>query len=304
MTRLGLIVAFSLLPAAAFAHAGHDHGADYPWVWDWWITGPLLLTALLYAGGVLRLWRRAGTGRGVSAGRAALFAGGWLALATALVTPLHALGERLFTAHMVEHAILMVVAAPLLALSRPIGAMLWGLPQSWRRGLGAAAGVPVWRRIWRGLTDPLAATILHGVAIWAWHVPALFAAALEDEGMHALQHLSFLLTALLFWWALLCRRGSRTARGTAVGHLFATSLHTGLLGALLVFSNQLWFPDQAGEAMRWGLTALEDQQLAGLIMWIPACLAYPIAGLALAGLWIAESSRRRAGGARHAFGTR
>lgn len=300
MRRLGFSLAIALAPAAAFAHGGHDHGIAYPWVWDWWISGPLLLTALLYAGGVLRLWRRAGAGRGVSPGRATLFATGWLALTGALVTPLHPLSERLFTAHMVEHEILMVVAAPLLALSRPIGAMLWGLPQDWRRALGAAAGSSAWRQIWRGLTDPLAATMLHAIAIWAWHVPSLFAMALEDEAMHALQHASFLLTALLFWWSLLCRRGSR---GVAVGHLFATALHTGLLGALLVFSIRLWFPDQAGEAARWGLTALEDQQLAGLVMWIPACLAYPIAGLALAGLWIAGGGRQTEGG-RHAVRAR
>ncbi|WP_343715256.1 cytochrome c oxidase assembly protein [Inquilinus sp.] len=291
MRRL-LALPIVLMPAAALAHAGHDHGSGAAWTWGPWITGPLLLTALLYASGVARLWPRPG--------QAALFAAGWLALAAALVTPLHALGERLFTAHMVEHEVLMVVAAPLLALSRPVGAMLWGLPQGWRRALGAAAGTSAWRRIWRAITDPLAATVLHGIAIWAWHVPALFAAALDDEGMHALQHASFLVTALLFWWSLLCRRGSR---GVAVGHLFATAMHTGLLGALLVFSTRLWFPDQAGEAARWGLTALEDQQLAGLVMWIPACLAYPVAGLVLAGQWIADAGRR-AGEARHAVGTR
>ncbi|WP_225768543.1 cytochrome c oxidase assembly protein [Inquilinus sp. Marseille-Q2685] len=300
MKRFSLAVVILLMPPVALAHAGHDHGMDYPWTWDPWVTGPLLLTALLYAGGVARLWRRAGPGRGVGSGQTAMFAAGWLALAVALVTPLHALGERLFTAHMVEHEVLMVLAAPLLVLSRPIGAMLWGLPQGWRRSLGAAAGARVWRRCWWALTDPLTATVLHGIAIWAWHVPALFAAALADEGMHALQHASFLVTALLFWWSLLCRRGSRAA---AIGHLFATALHTGLLGALLVFSTRVWFPDQAGEAARWGLTALEDQQLAGLVMWIPACLAYPVAGLALAGLWIAGAGRR-AGEGRHAVGAR
>lgn len=303
MKRLALFVLVALMPTAALAHAGHDHGMDYPWTWDAWIIGPLLLTALLYAGGVARLWRRAGAGRGAGTGQATMFATGWLTLAAALTTPLHALGERLFTAHMVEHEVLMVVAAPLLALSRPIGATLWGLPQGWRRALGAAAGSRIWRRAWRAITDPLAATVLHGIAIWAWHVPTLFAAALEDEGMHALQHLSFLVTALLFWWSLLCRRASRAARGAAIGHLFATALHTGLLGALLVFSTRLWFPDQAEEAARWGLTALEDQQLAGLVMWIPACLAYPIAGLWLAGLWIAGAGRR-AGEGRHAVGAR
>ncbi|MGK9167454.1 cytochrome c oxidase assembly protein [Inquilinus limosus] len=300
MMRLGLAILFTFVPAVAFAHAGHDHGVGYPWTWDWWITGPLLLTVLLYAGGVLRLWCRAGSGRGVGCGRAAMFLTGWLALAAALVTPLHTLGERLFTAHMIEHEVLMVVAAPLLAPSRPVGAMLWGLPQGWRRALGAAAGSRPWRPFWRAITDPLVATVLHGVAIWAWHVPALFAAALADDSMHALQHASFLFTALLFWWSLLCRRGSR---GVAVGHLFVTALHTGLLGALLVFSTRLWFPGQAGEAARWGLTALEDQQLAGLVMWIPACLAYPAAGLALAGLWIAGAGRRTREG-RHAVGAR
>ncbi|MGF6227564.1 putative membrane protein [Inquilinus ginsengisoli] len=303
MRRLALLILIALMPTSALAHAGHEHGSDYPWTWDPWITGPLALTALLYTGGVARLWRRAGPGRGVGTGQAAMFAAGWLTLAAALVTPLHGLGERLFTAHMVEHEVLMVIAAPLLALSRPIGAMLWGLPQGWRRALGAAVGSRIWRSLWRALTDPLAATVLHAVAIWTWHVPALFAAALEHEGLHALQHASFLVTALLFWWSLLCRRGSRAARGAAIGHLFTTALHTGLLGALLVFSNRLWFVDQAGEAARWGLTALEDQQLAGLVMWIPACLAYPIAGLALAGLWIAGAGRREGEG-RHAVGAR
>jgi cytochrome c oxidase assembly factor CtaG len=259
-----------------------------------------LLTALLYAGGAGRLWRRAGAGRGVGTGQAAMFTAGWLALSLALVTPLHALGERLFTAHMVEHEILMVVAAPLLALSRPIGAMLWGLPQGWRRVLGAATASRPWRGIWRFMTDPLAATMVHGVAIWAWHVPALFAMALEDEAMHALQHASFLFTALLFWWSLLCRRGSRAAHGAAVGHLFVTALHTGLLGTLLLFSTRLWFPSAAGEAARWGLTALEDQQLAGLVMAFPACLVYPAVGLVQAGMWIAGAGRKP-GRTRHAF---
>jgi cytochrome c oxidase assembly factor CtaG len=229
-----------------------------------------------------------------------MFAAGWLALAAALVSPLHALGERLFTAHMIEHEILMVVAAPLLALSRPVGAMLWGLPQGWRRRLGAAAASRPWRGVWRFITDPLAATVLHGIAIWAWHVPALFAMALEDEAMHALQHASFLLTALLFWWALLCRRGGRAAHGVAVGHLFVTALHTGLLGALLLFSTRLWFPSAAGQAAQWDLTALEDQQLAGLVMAFPACLVYPSVGLVLAGMWIAGTGRR-AKDERHVF---
>jgi cytochrome c oxidase assembly factor CtaG len=292
LLRLSLALVATGLASPALAHAGHVHAGDpLPWTWDPWITVPLAVSAGLYGLGVARLWRRAGFGRGVRSGRAVMFAAGWLALAVALVSPLHALGERLFTAHMIEHEMLMVVAAPLMALARPIGAMLWGLPQGWRRGLGGAARARPFAAFWHGLTDPLTATILHGVAIWAWHMPALFEAALASEWVHGLQHASFLFSALLFWWALIHGRASRHGYGPAVGHLFTTTLHTGVLGALFIFSGRLWYPPQADEAARWGLTALQDQQLAGLVMSVPACAVYPVAGLVLAGLWISQSGR-------------
>jgi cytochrome c oxidase assembly factor CtaG len=291
MGTLALLVAW-LLPGRALAHAGHLHWAEIgtTWTWDPWVILPLALSGGLYAAGTVRLWRRAGIGRGVRPGQAGCFALGWALLVLALVTPLHWLGERLFVAHMVEHEILMAASAPLLMVARPVGAMLWALPARGRRAAGSLGRMPVLARTWAVLTNAPVATLVHGVALWAWHVPVLYEAALADPWIHWLQHLSFLSTALLFWRALLQGRERERAYGAAVFYLFATSLHTGFLGILLAVARQPIYPLQTGAAPEWGLTPLEDQQLAGLVMWIPAGLVYAGAALALAGLWIARSS--------------
>ncbi|HET6343355.1 MAG TPA: cytochrome c oxidase assembly protein, partial [Myxococcota bacterium] len=106
---------------------------------------------------------------------------------------------------------------------------------------------------------------------------------------HWLQHASFLGTALLFWWAMVGSPARQRTYGASVVHLFLTSLHTGLLGVLLVLSPRLWYPTMGSDAFLWGLSPLEDQQLAGLIMWVPAGVIYAGAALALAGVWIARS---------------
>jgi putative membrane protein len=226
----------------------------------------------------------------------ACFAAAWLLLVTALVAPLHWLGERLFAAHMIEHEILMAVSAPLLVVARPIGAILWALPARWRRALGGLAQAPVLAAVWRRLTDPLIATVLHAVALWTWHIPKFYDAALSSDRLHWLQHLSFLVTALFFWWSLLRGPARERGYGAAVLYLFATSLHSGFLGILLALARQPLYPVQTQAALEWGLTPLEDQQLAGLIMWVPAGLVYALAALALAGIWVARSSLATAGG--------
>jgi cytochrome c oxidase assembly factor CtaG len=250
-----------------------------------------MVSAGLYLAGTWRVWRRAGWGRGVRFAQAGSFWLGWILLALALVSPLHWLGERLFVAHMFEHEILMVIAAPLLVAARPGGAMIWAFPARWRAGLGGLARVPSLARLWRTLSDPLAATILHGVALWVWHMPLLYNAALAHDGIHWLQHLSFFVTALLFWWSLIWGRARQRGYGAAVFYLFATALHSGVLGILLAVSKHLWYPGQATIAAQWGLTPLEDQQLAGLVMWVPAGMVYAAAALVLAGLWIAGAGR-------------
>lgn len=266
----------------------HDtiNGFTPDWMLEPSVTGPLALTLAVYCIGAVRLKRRAR----LRPWRVLAFGVGWLALAGTLTSPLHALGRELFSAHMVEHELLMTVAAPLLVASRPLGVMLWGLPKRWRRALGAATKARAWSASWAAMTAILTVTILHAAAIWAWHIPALFRAALCSEWIHWLQHLSFLSTALLFWWALLYGRKRWRGYGGAVSSLFVTSMHTGLLGALLFASSRLVY--QRGDGHRtwdWSISALEDQQIAGAIMWTPASIAYLVAALALTAVWIKHS---------------
>jgi len=301
-----LVVTLLLLPATALAHDGRPvepHDLWRAWSWEPWVVLGLALSAWLYARGALAI-RRGARGRErrlvpmappAAGGRreAAWFAAGWAALAAALVSPLHALGGALFSAHMAQHELLMVVAAPLLVLGRPLVPALWALPPGWRRRAGAAARRPAARAVWGALTAPLPATIVHGAAIWAWHMPALYQASLASEGAHALQHASFLGTALLFWWAFLRggARRRRAAAGVAVLCLFFTTLHTGLLGAFLTFSGSLWYPAYGATTAPWGLMPLDDQQLAGLIMWIPGGIAYTVAGLAFLARLLRDETR-------------
>ena len=262
-----------------------------------WTVGPALLLpmltgAMLYGTGAFRLWRRSNRGRGTRLRDAGLFTAGWLPLVLALVTPLHWLSQRVFSAHMIEHEIMMVIAAPLIAASAPGAAMAWALPRSMLGGTGSLLRNPWMRSLWSYIARPGVATLLHAIAIWGWHVPGFFEAALREGPLHYLQHASFLASALLFWWVMLPHR-SGTRLGMSVLHLFLTSLHTSLLGVLLLFSHRLWYPSNTLTSELWGLTALEDQQLAGLLMWVPAGLIYGAAALWVAGLWIRESGRRQ-----------
>jgi putative membrane protein len=204
----------------------------------------------------------------------------------ALASPLDTAGGLLFSAHMVQHELLMIVAAPLLVLGRPLGTWGWGLPQCWLKPIGAGLHAGQVRALWRGLTRPLNAWLLHFASLWLWHVPALFESALRHPAVHALQHTSFLFPALLFWWAVLGETRTGDNRGAAIAYLFTTMLHTGALGALFAMSGRVWYPAYGDNASVYGLSALEDQQLGGLIMWVPGGLAYVIAGLALCARWL------------------
>jgi putative membrane protein len=207
----------------------------------------LALGTVAYTVGVRRLWRRAGFGRGLGVVHVASFGLAMSILLVALLSPLHHLAEERLWAHMVQHELLMVIAAPLLVAARPLVALRLPLPK------------------W--LSDPLVAWIAHAAAIWLWHVPGIFEAAAHHEALHFAQHASFLVSALMFWWTVFARPGA------GVASLFTTMLHTGALGALMALSNRSWY---AGYA-------LEDQQLAGLVMWVPAGAAYPLAALLLLG---------------------
>jgi putative membrane protein len=242
----------------------------------------LLLAGLLYALGALSIRRPADGIRRTARRRAISFACGWLVLAAALFSRLDELGAHLFAAHMIQHELLMIVAAPLVVASRPLGTWAWALPLRWRRRAGASLKAPVWSAFWNALSDPVTAWGLHAAALWIWHVPLLFALARANEAVHFFQHASFFGSALLFWWTVLRPRRP----GTALLSLFTTMIHTGALGALLVFAAIPLYPENSTGAAAWGYTALEDQQLGGLIMWIPGGFVYLACALLLSSRWL------------------
>jgi putative membrane protein len=276
----------AVLPLPAFAHAA---GSGSRGGFEWWLVALLAASAALYAIGVRRLWQRAGRGRGITLAQSARFAAGWLALCAALLSPIDTLGAALFSVHMVQHELLMVVAAPLLVVSRPIEAWTWAVKPAWRKALAGVVRFEPLSAAWRICTEPIGAWSLHAVALWAWHVPALFEAALADEAVHVAQHSCFLVSALFFWWSVVAR-GARRG-GASVAGVFTTMMHTSALGALLTFAPTPWYAHYA-ETSAFGLSALEDQQLGGLIMWVPGGLAYLVAGLAIVAAWLGEPRAR------------
>jgi cytochrome c oxidase assembly factor CtaG len=205
-----------------------------------------------------------------------------------MLSPLHDASEQIFSAHMIQHELLMAVAAPLLVLSRPVPVLLWALPRRGRHAVAALVRAAPIRDAWKVLTRPFDAWLLHGAAIWIWHIPSLFQATRYSELVHALQHATFLGSGLIFWWSILHGR-RRAAHGMAILYLFTTAVHTSVLGALMTFAHRPWYPDYATGAAAWGLTPLGDQQLAGLIMWIPASAVYLVAALAVMRRWLHDS---------------
>jgi cytochrome c oxidase assembly factor CtaG len=280
------ILLLAVAGRAAFAH-GATEGAGPQWTFDPWVWVPLGIAALVYTAGFDVLWRRSGCIKRGRLRQAAFYAAGWLTLTAALLSPLHWLGERLFTAHMIEHEIVMTVSAPLLVLARPSGVFLWGLPRGIRGFFILGARASILRAWWRAITRPMIATILHGVAIWLWHVPILFDMAVVNVTIHRLQHLSFFATAVLFWWSLLWRANPIVA----TSELFITMIHTGILGALMTLAPRVLYLEQTSRAQNWGFTPLEDQQLAGLVMWIPVGTVYAGAAITFIAFWIRNSGR-------------
>jgi putative membrane protein len=293
-----------IFAAAVFAHGGEVHPDAAPlrpenvhqllraWAFEPLVVICLALSAWLYVAGLMRTWRGAGVGHGVRRWEALCYAGGWFALFVALVSPLHPWGSVLFAAHMTQHEILMLVAAPLIVLGRPLVLFLRALPAGWAHALAAASNKPWWTRTWAVVSSAVFAWLLHAAVLWLWHVPALFEATLESEVVHTLQHASFFGSALLFWWAVIHARRSAGAYGMAVLYMFTTAVHSGLLGVLITLTSRLWYPAYSQTTWSWGLSPLEDQQLGGLIMWIPAGVIYVVAGLAFVAGWMRESERR------------
>ena len=291
--RIALTVSLvASVPAVVLAHGDEIHSINTPRAfspWDLAVLGALLVIGALYARGVLELSHRSGTGRRFEP---YAFAIGWGALVLSVLPPLDSLSIEFFSVHMIQHELMMLVGAPLVILGRPLQRCVVGLPDMVRHRAARALQASPAASAWRVLTAPLVAWALHGLAVWVWHMPALYDAAVGNEGIHAAQHAMFVGTSALFWWGMLYGRYGRAGYGAAVFYVFLTVVHTGILGAMVTFAPTPLYSIYAAPAAAHGIDPLVDQQRAGLLMWIPAGLGMTLLGLALFAAWLGESERR------------
>jgi putative membrane protein len=245
--------------------------AAFAWQLDPLLLGPLLAFGCAYGVGFWRLRRRRRLGHAGRA-RTALWAAGYLTLLVALITPLHSLGERLFSVHMVQHLLLTLVAAPLLLLSNAMPVVLWGLPSEERSTVGRLLGRPgPVRSVLRWLTLPLVAWWLFVGTQWLWHQPGAYQWALESTWAHYAEHLTFFATAVLFWWPVIGAAPLHSAFSypARMLYVFLAWVPNSILGAGITLSRGLLYPYYAAPAAGLGVDPHVDQQLAGLIMWVP-----------------------------------
>ena len=257
--------------------------ASSTWIVRPEVAAPLLIVAGAYAIGWWQLRRRGGS---VSGWGVAASAGGWLSVLVALSTPLDRLAHASFAAHMVQHLLLIVCAAPLLLLADPFAALCWALPAPVRSHAGRLLrpGTPL-RTLWRGLTTVWVAWLAHVAAVWLWHLPSAYDAAVADRVVHDVEHLAFFGTAVLFWWPIAQpapRLRVPTAYGIRVGYLVLSALQGALLGLLLAMSRESWYR---------AYPSAEDQSLGGLVMWGIGGAVDMLAVLILVGCYLGSQDR-------------
>ena len=211
--------------------------------------------------------------------RSGLFVVGYTALVVALISPLHAVGEEFFSVHMVQHLLLSLVAPPLLLLSNSMPILLWALPRAERATIGRLVGQPgPMRSVLRGLTHPLVAWWLFIATQWLWHQPIGYQWALENRWAHYFEHITFFVTAVLFWWPVIGAPPLRSALSypARLAYTFLAWLPNSFLGAGITLSRGPLYPFYVSAAMANGTDASVDQQLAGLIMWVPGDVLFAI----------------------------
>jgi putative membrane protein len=252
---------------------------------------PLIAVGVAYAVGYRRISRR----RHSQHRRDSLFVVGYAALVVALISPLHSVGEQFFSVHMVQHLLLSLVAAPLLLLSGSMPVLLWALPRRDRVTVGRMLGQPgVIRSILKFLTLPLVALALFVATQWLWHQPVAYDWALENRWAHYFEHVSFFLTAILFWWPVIGAPPlpSPLSYPARLGYTFLAWLPNSLLGAGISLSRAPLYPYYVEAARQTGVDPTFDQQLAGLIMWVPGDVVFAVILLILFAAYMRDEERK------------
>lgn len=244
--------------------------------WDWRldVTTVLLVSATFYLVGWVRLRRRSTNPQLAKKRRLAAYLGGLATLALALLSPIDPLGSQLLFMHMIQHKLEVMIAAPLLWLGNPFPFMLWGLPTPLRKGVGSlfTRDAP-FRQLLRSATSPGLAWFLFIAVYMGWHDPNFYNLALRNAWVHDLQHLTFFATAMLFWWHIV-GAAPHVHRGGAIWGRLAMLIGVipaqMIAGITIATASEVIYAYYESVPHIWGFTALEDQAIAGAIMWIPS----------------------------------
>ncbi len=257
----------------------------------------LALLVAIYVAGLRDLAARGRLWHTVKRYHVALFALGIVSLVLALLSPLDTFDTEVFSFHMVQHLVLLEVAPPLLLLGKPVPVLLVGLPRPLLRRATRAFRRTTWLgRVWHGLSSPVVTWAIYVGDLFVWHVPAVYQATLWSPGIHLLEHLCFLGSGLLFWWVVLepWPGSMRLHPGVRLAFDVAAMLPMSMLGALFTLADSLWYPYYATHTPTWGLSALDDQRLGGLIMWLAGSLIYMAVAAALFFAMLNAEERRQA----------
>lgn len=216
-------------------------------------------------------------------------------VALALLSPIEALGSRLFLMHMVQHELLSMIAPPLLLLADPLPVILWGFPRKLRlSGRHLLARGALVRRLLRIATWMPIAWGIYLVNLWVWHIPAAYEAALQSHIVHDLEHLTFFGTALLFWWPIINpapRLHGHIAFGFRILYIIAAAFQNAALGFVIAVTERVLYPSYTAAPRPWGLSPLDDQAFGGAIM-SEAGMMFLIPLLVLVARWLNDEERR------------
>jgi len=249
---------------------------------DTWPTlAALLAAAVVYARGWWALSSR--MPERFRKGQLAAFLGGLAVIAVALASPLDTLAGGRLSAHMVQHQLLLMLAPPLLWLGAPIAPLLRGLPRPIRRLVAAALASRALRPVAHTIAQPAFGWVSFALAFWIWHAAPLYQLALRSHAWHHVEHACFVATAMLFWRPVIQSWPDRARwpRWTMIPYVLLADVQNTILAAILTFSDRLVYPAYASVTVD-GLSALDDQSLAGVIMWVPGSLVFLVAAVWLA----------------------
>ncbi|HXU25069.1 MAG TPA: cytochrome c oxidase assembly protein [Tepidiformaceae bacterium] len=263
------------------------------WSFDPGVLIALIFVAWLYDLGLRNLWRRYGPGRVISRMEVAAFIGAITVLVVALISPLDGLAATLFSAHMVQHMLLVLAVPPLLLLGRVDLALPAAFPAHWQRRTRRFLHRKPARGFVQLLLYPGTVWWLFAGIFWVWHAPYLYQAALHHETVHAAEHLSLLLAGLAFWHVVLHTAGQRHfGYQLAILFVFTSMLQMSILAALLTFSGDAWYPAYGAATASWNIGLLTDQRTGALVMWMTSNGVFLALIAMLFVRWFAAEERR------------